>query len=248
MMINNEHGIQDIEGLKSGFKNLLARSYMSDEKDIHGQYTNLMTACLYTGYVNAWRDREMIEMKKQINHIEGMLLPFRSMTHWVFTKNIILNLKTGERKHVSQDYEITDEEAEVLDLEYKGKVIKIIDHLGGLEQAEKAVLNWSSDIAIDDEFLTQDDVMEAIYGYKLTGLDNPFNLTIPQIEHQIEKLEKTISTMGGLGEDSPFAFAYASINLTHKISGREIDYDLRDLTHILTALRVKNSTAKSITE
>lgn len=245
---NTVAGVVDIEGLQKGFDELIARSCMPDDKDEWGQYTNLMTGCMFAGYVNGWRDFEIKTIKEQVKKIASMMNPFSNRVHIVFNNHVILNLKTGEKKHVSQDYEITDQEAEALDFEFKTKIIHIINHFGGLEQAENAVAHWVSDLIVDDVVLTQEDVQQAIYGYKLTGLDNPFDLTITQIEQAIEELEKTISNMGNLGDDSMFSFAYVSMNFKHKTSYREVDYDLRDFNHILSVLRAKNSTAKSVTE
>lgn len=137
--------------------------------------------------------------------------------------------------HFNEDA-ISDDDAQEQDLKFKAECRECIERYGNIERAKDLINTHLPDELIEPlhgEAITGQKLQEYVYGYLLTGLDNPFGFSLKGMENGIAELERLEHSADFPDEVKDlFEFAYASLQFTHK-DGREYSYDINDFKHMM---------------
>lgn len=247
---NSGHGIKDYDLMVSKFEEFAKKNHFDLEKGTFSEYQNVMTMAVFTGYLVCWRDHELMKLQEDVRKITEIIGEYTTLMTTTFKSNWYLNLKTGERRTMNDSDigELCNDE--VIERDYRANCRETIESFGGLEAVEQFLgmypvsSGYHELKAVDEDKndpMGNTELDHIVYGYKLCGLDNPFDLTEKAIEGYIERINHTKNKMQNLenDEDKVFSLAYVSITFTQKHTGREIVYDIDDLYHILANKKAK---------
>lgn len=141
------------------------------------------------------------------------------------------------------DDDMTDEQADELNREYKIKTRETIERFGGLERA-KSILEQTGNplsevivMPLQGEGIPAFELQQFVYAYLMIGLDNPIGLTIKGMNAGIRELTRNRKILNESDLDC-FSFAYSSLILT-TLDGREYTYEIEDFIHMKNNLENK---------